>query len=221
MLEQIRLAEAYVRYDNVSFSTGSFTNRVQAKTAAGSMWLTVPLKRSSISAINETEIDNTRNWRRAHTESLRHAYSRAPFRDEMLDLVNRVFDIPARTIGDLSFASMWALADYFGVSDGVMHFDAAEMEVAGASSERLLGVVQAVGCTTYVTGHGAMDYLDHGMFERAGIRVEYMDYQRLPYPQLHGKFNPHVSSLDLVANMGRAGAAVIASTTIDWKNIIK
>jgi len=40
LLEQIRLAEFFVHYDDVQL-TRVFTNRVQVKTAQGSKWITV------------------------------------------------------------------------------------------------------------------------------------------------------------------------------------
>ena len=43
-LEQMRLADVYVHYDDVQFSKGSFTNRVQIKTPEGFIWLTAPLR---------------------------------------------------------------------------------------------------------------------------------------------------------------------------------
>ncbi len=45
-----------------------------------------------------------------------------------------------------------------------------------------------------------------------------MDYEKIPYPQLHGDFNPFVSILDLVANVGRAGREVIRSHAVDWRS---
>jgi len=42
MLEQIKLCDAFVYYDDVQFSRGFF-NRVQVKTLHGVKWLTVPL----------------------------------------------------------------------------------------------------------------------------------------------------------------------------------
>ena len=69
----------------------------------------------------------------------------------------------------------------------------------------------------YVTGHGAKNYLDHEAFERGGVHVEYMDYQRRAYPQLHGEFTPYVSILDLIANMGREGRDLICSGTVSWR----
>ena len=43
MLEQIRLADVFMHYDDVQLARG-FYNRVQVKTAQGARWLTVPLR---------------------------------------------------------------------------------------------------------------------------------------------------------------------------------
>ena len=44
LLAQIKLADIIVHYDDVAFSKGSFTNRVQIKNQHGMNWMTVPLK---------------------------------------------------------------------------------------------------------------------------------------------------------------------------------
>ena len=89
--------------------------------------------------------------------------------------------------------------------------------VAGASSQRLRDIVLGVQGTTYVTGHGARNYLDHALLEQAGIEVAYMAYELRSFPQLHGPFTPFVSALDLVANCGSEGRNVIASGTVGWR----
>jgi hypothetical protein len=99
-----------------------------------------------------------------------------------------------------------------------MHSNA--LGIDGASSSRVLDIVLALGGRRYITGHGARNYLDHGLFEEAGVRVEYMDYQRLPYPQQHGQFTPYVSVLDLIANCGPEGRKFICSGSVYWKEFI-
>jgi hypothetical protein len=47
-----------------------------------------------------------------------------------------------------------------------------------------------------------------------------MAYSRQPYPQSHGDFNPHVSSLDLIAHCGRPGLQYIQSNTVSWKEFV-
>jgi hypothetical protein len=92
--------------------------------------------------------------------------------------------------------------------------------IGGSSSQRVLDIVKALGGARYVTGLGARKYLDHQLFEDSGIRVEYMDYNKSSYKQLHGEFTPYVSILDLIANKGKDGIEIIQSGTIDWKDYL-
>jgi WbqC-like protein family len=218
LLEQMRLAHVYVRYDDVQFSKGSFTNRVQIKGASGSQWLTVPLKKFNLgAAIQEIEIDDTQNWKNRHLSSLTQAYSNAPYFQEMRGLVESVFDQPFRCIGDLAYASQMHLLAYFDLNPALKIVDVKSLGILGQSSQRVLGVVRYLGGNEYITGHGASKYLDHALFEQSGVDVQYMQYQKNSYPQLHGDFTPYVSALDLLANCGKQGASYIRSTTCSWR----
>lgn len=220
-LEQLRLADLFVRYDDVSFSKGSFTNRVQIKTAAGPRWLTVPLSGLRLGQrIEEVRLDDSRDWRAQHRAQLAQAYRKAPFAAEMLALVDSVFAKPAITLSQLAHDSTFALADYFGLSAHLHQYDAGTLGITGSSSQRVLGIVQALGGTVYITGHGGRNYLNHAAFEQAGIQVRYMKYNCSIYPQLHGEFTPYVSTLDLVANCGREGIKFICSESTYWKEFL-
>jgi WbqC-like protein family len=220
LLEQMRLADTFVYYDTVAFDRG-FYNRVQVKAEQGSRWITVPLSdHRRGQPIDEIRIDKTQNWQKQHIGILRQAYRSAPFRGEMLDLVDSVISAPAETLGQVSRASMLAVADYFDLRSSRDFVDARTLNVEGGRSQRLLDMVLALHGTKYITGHGARNYLDHALFENAGIAVEYMRYECIPYPQLYGPFTPYVTSLDLIANCGKPGSAVIRSTAVDWRQFV-
>ncbi|MEW5788393.1 MAG: WbqC family protein [Pseudomonadota bacterium] len=218
LLEQVRLADIFVHYDDVQYTRGFF-NRVQIKTAHGMKWITVPIRDLHRGQkINEVYIDDRSDWRSQHRDILRQAYVTARFRDEMLALMDRVFEQPATTLADVSKASILVMADYFGLTDGCHFLDSGTLGISGSSSQRLHDIVKTLGGNVYITGHGARNYLDHYLFEKSGIAVQYMDYQYIPYPQLHSEFTPYVTALDLVANRGREGIQVIRSTSIDWRD---
>jgi hypothetical protein len=220
LLEQLRLADVFVHYNDVQFTRG-FYNRVQIKTSAGTTWLSVPTKdRHQGQKIDEVRIDDGQQWRRQHRELLHRAYAGAPFVAEMLALVDVVFDHPADTIADISLASMMSLADYFHLCGDRLFLDSRSLNIVGASSQRLLDITRKVGGDAYITGHGAKNYLDHQLFANSGIEVRYMNYLRMPYRQLHGMFTPYVSALDLVANCGVEGARYIRSETVSWQEFI-
>jgi hypothetical protein len=218
LLEQLKIADVLVRYDDVQFSKGSFTNRVQIKTASGPRWMTVPLQKYCLNQkINEVHIDETKNWRENHLGQLENAYSKAPFYQEMMDLVRYVFSHRFNAIGDLAYLSQMSLFEYFSINPKLCIHRSEDLQIAGFGSQRVKDTVIALKGTEYVTGHGAMKYLDHEAMESGGIDVQYMDYEKLPYPQISGIFTPYVSALDLLANCGKQGADYIRSNTCNWR----
>jgi len=222
LLEQIRLADVFIHYSDVQFARGGVFNRVQIKTVRGSDWLTVPLRdQHRGQLISEVVIDERFDWRSKHREILRHTYRKTPYLSDLLSIFDDVVSAPVSNLADLSVASVMALAEYFDLTSNRRFHDSRDLGTSGSSSQRVLDLTIKVGGTTYITGHGASNYLDHEIFENAGITVQYIDYQLSEYPQLHGAFTPYVTALDLVANCGPEGSEVIRSTTIPWREFIK
>jgi hypothetical protein len=221
MLEQISLADAFVYYDDVQFSKGSFTNRVQIKTSQGFKWMTVPVKVNFGSLISEVQLNNQQDWKTSHLAFLKQTYSRTPFLDDMLRVVKEVYEQPFNNISDLAIASMEALCNYFLIAERTRFIKSSDMMIDGSSSRRVLDIVKNLNGDAYITGHGARNYLDHQLFEDSNIKVEYIFYEKKPYKQQDGEFNPFVSALDLIANAGQEGKEVICSKTLYWKDFIK
>ena len=221
MLEQMALADVWVHLDDAQFSKGGFFNRVQIKTTDGTPWLTVPLAENKLGQrLNEAQ-PATHDWQRKHWTTLQQSYATGPHVAEMLALVESVFAAGHASLAGLSAASMEALADSFEVMPETVLWSSEMAAIEGVGSERVLAICRELGAKRYVTGQGAADYLDHAAFDEAGIAVEYMDYEKRAYPQLHGDFTPFVSALDLLANCGQAGRDVIAPRTVCWKGFVK
>lgn len=221
MLESIKLADVIVHYDDVQFSKGSFTNRVQVKTAQGCRWLTVPLSGLHIGQrICDVSVVDEAAWRSRHMAILEESFRGAPYASEALEIAENVYSRRYSDIGSLARASMLSLAQYFGLVEGKTVLDVRTLGVAGYGSQRVLDVVIAVGGKTYITGHGARNYLDHEAFEASGVAVEYMSYSKLAYPQAFGDFNPYVTALDLVAQCGRNGLLYIRPNCVAWRQFL-
>lgn len=217
-LEQIRLADVFVRYDDVQFSKGSFANRVQIKTPAGQQWITVPVQSFHLGTlIRDISTNETKDWRQVQLDRLHQSYRKTPYFREMLELAEKVLSTKSEKLHKISWKSVGELCRYFEIGDRCKFINVEDLGIAGSGSQRVLDIVKSVGGNTYITGHGAKNYLDHEQFEKEGVSVEYMDYKRLAYPQIHGEFTPYVSALDLVANCGRDGRKYICSKGESWR----
>lgn len=222
LFEQIKLSDIYIHYDDVQFPQGrSFTNRVQIKTPQGSEWLTVPVLKSGkkLQLISDVVTDDSQNWRERHFKTLKMNYAKSPFVEDMLKIAQDIYGMQTKYLCELNIAAIENIAAYFEISKTFLR--SSEYKINLTSSHHLLELVKKVEGDIYITGHGARNYLNHELFEENQIRVEYMDYKRIPYPQLHGEFDPHVSILDVIANMGKKGINTICSTAKYWKEFLQ
>ena len=222
LFEQIKLSNIFVHYDDVQLPQGrSFTNRVQIKSKDGIIWLTVPLKRESGKGlIKEAQIASDLNWKDKHLKILAGNYAKAPFKNEMLDLVNDVYSNNFEKISDLNIYSLELICKYLGLWEGKDFYKSSDLGFQSVSSQKLLDTVRYFHGDVYVTGLGALNYIDYNLFEDSNIRIEYMDYQKLEYPQNFGDFTPYVSILDAIAYHGTNAQNYIQSKSKYWKEYI-
>jgi hypothetical protein len=202
--DQIRRSDVFVFYDDVQFDRHGWRNRNRVKTANGSVWLTVPVrKKGSVEQgipINEIEIDDSNRWHRKHLATLRQAYAQAPYLDRYMPVLERhLLDPPAKLV-DLTLGLTIDLARVLDLDATFMR--SSEIGVSGDRTERLVGILESIGATHYLSGPSARSYLDEDQLDRAGIELEYMDYTYPEYPQLHPPFDPQVSIVDLLFTLG-------------------
>lgn len=216
--EQLALADVYIYLDDVQYSKGSFTNRVQIRFGHDTKWLTVPLeKKGSFQKICDLRPSAT-DWRAQHLAQLGHAYATTPHREQILGLADRSY----RQIGltDMLIAGIESAADFMNIGQHRRVLRSTEMNVDGRSSQRVLDLVRAVGGKRYVTGHGAANYLDHHAFEAGGVEVEYIDYGLAEWPRDGSEFSPYVSCLDLIAWTGADAKTYLRPRTIPWRSFV-
>ena len=215
--ELVATADVYVHLDDAQFSSNGFINRVQVKHATGWSWMTIPIHKSGLQSPIRDVSAADGPWRRRNRTLLSQSLARASHLDEALRLFDQAYS--HERIPELLMDSIESPARYLGLfkADTAR---SSELKVSGKGWQRVLDIVQAVGCERYVTAHGARNYLDHEAFERAGVTVEYICYSRTPYQQLHGEFQPYVTVLDLIAALGSKAAAAIRPATTPWRAFV-
>tara|TARA_B110000483_G_scaffold58487_1_gene73058 strand:- start:4876 stop:5559 length:684 start_codon:yes stop_codon:yes gene_type:complete len=220
LLEQIRLCDNFVFYDDAQYARGFF-NRVQIKSRNGVSWLSVPLKgQHRGQLINEVRISEDPYWRRKHRESFRHQYSEAPNLCDALGVLDEVYSEDCSTLADLARSSTMSLVKYFGLDAGRSFCDSSSIPTNAKSTQRLVDICLKLKTRKYLTGHGARNYLEHELFEENDMDVCYIEYGCPPREQLHGDFTPYVSALDLVANHGKAGLSLLKGSEVHWKEFL-
>lgn len=218
LFEQVRLSDVFIHYDDVQMPQGrSFMSRVQIRSANGISWLTVPIDHArSGKLLNEVILVKSEEWRDKHLRTIRHAYARRPYFNLMFELVEKIYSRPTDHLAEFNINAIEQIAQWLGLAPRFIRSSA--LGVEGASTERLVALCEAVDCDVYITGHGALNYLDHQQFEDKNISVRYMDYRKVPYEQGQGEFTPYVSILDAIANCGERARDRLCSEAVYWRD---
>ena len=168
--EMLRLADTFVIYDDVQMPMGrprGFINRVQVKTGAGLRWLSIPVVHQGKATIGQARIDGHLPWRRKHVETIRQAYRHAPFADQMLALAEEIYATDTDSLLEFDMAGIAIVCAFLGLTPNLVR--SSELGTTTHRSQKVLDTVRAVGGTRYISGHGAINYLDQPAFAEAGI----------------------------------------------------
>ena len=197
-------SDVLVLLDNVQFIKRGLQNRSRIKgTGGAAQWLTVPVisKGRYDQATKDVEIDESTDWRTVHLRTLRSVLAKAPYRDELLGVVEPIYardDLHLLT--DLNVAIIRAVADRLGIATRLVL--ASELPTEGSSTRLMVNLTKAVGGDVYLSGPTGRKYLEPELFDEAGLELRYHSFDVFEYPQLHGAFEPGLSCLDYVANCG-------------------
>jgi hypothetical protein len=213
-------ADIFVYLDTVQFSKNGVQNRNQIKTPQGAQWLTVAVRHDLGQMIRDTEIADPKATDK-HWKTLQANYARTPgfqrWKDELYDLLHQ----PARTLSEVAIASTEWMFEKLQLRSKRMR--SSEIEATrGQASELVASICHALGGEQYLTGTGALAYLNEKDFASIGCEVKVQSWQPLSYPQAHPNtgFVADLSTLDLLLNCPDSAAALITQAG-SWRTLQK
>lgn len=200
----INTVDIFVLYDDMQYTKRDWRNRNKVMTQNGPGWLSVPVevKGKYEQKIKDTKISE-KGWNKKHWNSIRHAYSKAPFWEDYKDIFKNLYENTSEEyLSQVNYKFISAINKILGITTPLRW--SSEFELAEKRTQRLINICKDLGANTYVSGPAAKDYMDETPFKAEGIGVEWMDYSGYPeYPQMHDQpFEHGVSVLDLIFNTG-------------------
>jgi len=203
-------ADIFVYLDTVQFSKNGLQNRNQIKTAQGPLWLTVPVKHQLGRSIAETEIADYRATER-HWKTVVANYGRTAGFERWRDELQALLTAKSGTLADIAIASTeWILGK---LKVQTRRIRASQVPAAqGHASELVASICQALGASQYLTGTGALAYMNPKDFAAIGCGLLVQEWEPINYEQAHRAigFVPNLSTLDLLLNCPDSAAEMIA-----------
>lgn len=199
---QIFRSDLYIFMDDTQFVKGGHHNRNRIKGPNGYIWLTVPVLHKFGQKNNEVLIDNTKNWRKKHWESIKQSYSKAKYFSKYSDFFEDVYKKDWEKLVDLNIYLIKNISNFLGISNKEFKL-LSDLKIENENpTQRLIDICEKVGATNYIIGTRAKDYMEEWRWKKTHVNLEYFEPTYPPYPQLFGDFLDNCSIIDLLFNCG-------------------
>jgi hypothetical protein len=197
----IRRSDIFVFHDDIQYTKQDWRNRNRIKTAAGLIWLTIPVRKATThGVIDEVEIDNGQDWGRKHWRTIETSYRNAPFFSQHAGFFKDALTRRWNRLSELNVHVISNICETLGIRTPLI--DSRSLGLSGRKTDRLIQICRASNATRYLSGPSARDYIEPDKFAAVGVEIEYMAYDYPPYPQQFGPFTEGASIIDLLFNCG-------------------
>lgn len=195
-------ADVLVFLDNVQFPRRGWSNRVRIKTPEGPAWLTVPVsvKGRYHQLIAETQIRYQDDWVRKHLSTLERNYRSQPFYNDIAPVVEQLLTTRPPLLGTLNGDIIRALCELLEID--VRLISGSSLGQSGASTQLLIDLTKAAGGTTYLSGEGGRLYQEEALYDAAGVKLRFQEFEHPVYEQRYGEFVPGMSIFDILCSSG-------------------
>ncbi|HEX4899977.1 MAG TPA: WbqC family protein [Pyrinomonadaceae bacterium] len=217
-VHKVMSADIFVYLDTVQFSKNGLQNRNQIRAINGPAWLTVPVTHKFGSSIRETAIANGRTLLK-HWKTLQANYSRSEGFQRWRDELAALFQEESASLADLAINSTeWMLKKLDVQNKRILASELPGIE--GQASELVASICKHLGATRYLTGTGALAYLNPADFSHIGCELWVQQWRPITYHQAPRQtaFVPDLSTLDLLLNCpDQAGEIIKAAGS--WRRL--
>lgn len=172
VIDKLLAADLVIHLDDVQYVPREWQNRTRIRRRDGHLhWLSVPVRSRGRGrqTLIDCEIDPTAPWRRKHLETLRHCYGRTPWWPQFDELIAPLWSSAHEQLVPLCIESTERIVRGLGRELNAVR--ASSLATDGRATAHLVELCKAVGATGYLSGTGALAYMDIDSMKAAGLRV--------------------------------------------------
>jgi hypothetical protein len=203
LVDKISKADTFVILDNVQFTKNNVQNRNKIRTSKDWTWLTVPVKKHSLSTlIKDIEIANESDWRGRHLELIRSNYAKSDHFSGYYPELEKIILSDYQFLSKLNIGLINFFLKSFEIQPQIVLASDMDLPENNVKGGIVLEICKLLKADTYISGAGGKHYLDVSLFEKDNIKVIFQEFEHPVYKQQYEPFIPFMSSIDLLFNYG-------------------
>jgi predicted HD phosphohydrolase len=196
----IHASDVFVLGDDLQYVTGGWINRNRMLSNGEPMLFSLPLKKfHSHVAINQRELsDNVGEMMNKLLRTLSMQYSRAPYRQEVMALLQRLMLHPEKNLARYLEHSLRELCAYLGITTPIVRASDLPIHDVQDKQDRVIKTARCLDADLYLNAIGGMALYDADYFSRHGMQLRFHRMDELCYTQFRDPFVANLSIIDVL-----------------------
>lgn len=199
-IQMIKAVDKFVFYDDVNYIKGGWINRNRILINGAPSYINLPqLGASPNKLINEIELNYKSKAFSNIFKTLDAAYRKAPYYNEVLELLEEILKKEYKNIAKINIASIRKVCEYIGLStqfytSSIDFSETVEME----RTDRIKYICSKLNATHYINAIGGQELYEKADFKKSGIELSFIKSQPITYKQFNNEFVPWLSIVDVM-----------------------
>lgn len=201
----MKAADTFVFYDDVTYIKGGWINRNTILSLNGPARITLQVSGASSNRfIRDVGVGGNRS---ALLKTITQAYAKAPFRDEVIPLVETCLSQRVDSLSEFLAFTLSKTARFMGLKPTFLMSSSIEKTDGLVAQDRVIDICTRLNASHYINPIGGQELYDREAFAKKGIKLSFHRFKAQPYPQFHRtpEFVPSLSVLDALMFLGRDG----------------
>jgi hypothetical protein len=207
--------------DTVQYIKRGVTHRNKIRIHDGSVYLTVPISKDfSMSRIKDVELPREKIWRKDHWRAIQHNYLKAYHFSDYMQFFNDIYHHDHQYLWELNMQIISYLLKCFDINVEIIKTSDLDLDPELKHTDLIIDILRKIDASTYLSGPSGKNYLEIEKFNQNNINLEFTSFQHPVYEQRYPGFEPNLSAIDLLFNMGsKSGELINKSGGIESKMI--
>ncbi|MBA0183342.1 WbqC family protein [Pectobacterium versatile] len=192
----IKAVDVYVIYDDVNYIKGGWINRNNFLINGGKKLFSISLDNSSsYKLINEIEIkDDFVKF----VKMIKTNYSKAPFFNDVYNLVNEIIAFEAKNLAMFLFNSIELILKYLSIKRELLLSSDIQKDVSLKGQDKILNICGNLCADSYINAIGGEALYEREVFHKNGIGLFFIKPTLSQYKQNTNVYVPGLSIIDVM-----------------------
>lgn len=194
-------ADTFVIYDDVQFIKRGWINRNNLLISNKKNLFCLSVKHDSQFLNICDRVFDVSKYEREKIKllkSIHQSYHKAPFFEEVFDIVKDIFECKSTSIVDFVEFSLKEIMKYLDISTTIVRSSTLDFDKQLKSQDRILSICRLLGTDHYVNPIGGRELYSKDKFKTNNIDISFIKTSDIQYKQFTDEFVPFLSIIDVM-----------------------